>query len=98
MATDELTARRQRLEQLRKQGFDPYPSTIKRSHSIKEVLEQFGELQKKVETITVCGRIMAGQLFLQCATTLIIYKYTASVMLSGRMHILLWKRLMGVIF
>ncbi|KKU47585.1 lysine--tRNA ligase [Candidatus Uhrbacteria bacterium RIFCSPHIGHO2_02_FULL_47_29] len=59
MATDELTARRQRLEQLRKQGFDPYPSTIKRSHSIKEVREQFGELQKKVETITVCGRIMA---------------------------------------
>lgn len=59
MATDELNTRKQRLEQLREQGFDPYPSKIKRSHSIKETQEWFEELQKKGAAITVCGRIMA---------------------------------------
>lgn len=50
--------RRQRLEQLRGQGIDPYPSSVSRTHSIKALGEQFEELQKSKGRIIICGRIM----------------------------------------
>src|SRR3990167_1860683 len=55
---DEFIIRKQRLESLRSQGHDPYPSDTRRTHSIEEVLNQFTALQKNATAVTVCGRVM----------------------------------------
>src|SRR3989344_5431296 len=59
MITNELAARRQRLERLLEQGIDPYPSVNRRTHSIKDVLEKYTSLQNSGEHIVISGRLMA---------------------------------------
>lgn len=52
--------RKQRLEKvnkLRKLGIDPYPARSNRSHTNKELIENFNKLEKN--EVTVVGRVMA---------------------------------------
>ena len=58
MPLDEITARRQRLADIRKQGIDPYPSSARRTHEVREVLEEFENLLEKKAKIIICGRAM----------------------------------------
>ncbi len=46
-----------KLEELKKQGIDPYPASTNRSHKIVEVLNDFAELEKKGVKVTVVGRL-----------------------------------------
>ncbi|MEX0930263.1 MAG: lysine--tRNA ligase [Candidatus Paceibacterota bacterium] len=50
--------RLQKLEMLREQGMDPYPSDVERTHSLAEVRASFDALAGK-EPVAVVGRIMA---------------------------------------
>ena len=43
---DEETARKQKLENLRTEIKTPYPARVKRSHTIKKVLDDFSSLEK----------------------------------------------------
>jgi len=46
-----------KLEELKKQGIDPYPASTSRSHKIVEVLNNFAELGKKGVNVTIVGRL-----------------------------------------
>jgi lysyl-tRNA synthetase, class II len=52
---DIISHRKAKLENLKAAGMDPYPSTTDRSHTNKEALEKFDQLQNQF--ITVVGRI-----------------------------------------
>lgn len=54
---DERDMRLQRLHALREQGINPYPSDVKRTHTIAEVLQQFDEWQGPEGSFTLTGRI-----------------------------------------
>jgi len=57
-----ISQRKQKLEELRKMGIDPYPQGFSPSHSIDKVREKYGALKmekKTEETISVVGRIMS---------------------------------------
>src|SRR3989344_7577054 len=47
----------QKLEQLRKSGFDPYPVSSKRTQDISSALANFSELSKHKKKITLAGRL-----------------------------------------
>ncbi len=49
--------REKKLENLRKKGIDPYPSSTDRTHSIKEALESFKELSEGKQKVVLCGRM-----------------------------------------
>lgn len=54
----ELTARRERLEQLRAQGHDPYAITrFDRTHTVRSIHDQYEGLEG--QTVAVAGRVMA---------------------------------------
>lgn len=55
----EEIARRERLEGIKNAHIDPYPATAHRTHSAKDVLLQFEELEKNQEHVTVAGRLTA---------------------------------------
>lgn len=59
MATiDELRKiRLEKLENLKKAGFWPYPATTKRSHMVEEVFLSWDELEKDFKEVIVAGRI-----------------------------------------
>lgn len=57
MTQDERAARRARLELLREKGIDPYPSTVERTHTLQELLDQFDDLAARSEKLTVVGRV-----------------------------------------
>ncbi len=54
---DIIKFRRQRLDQLKAAGVDPYPSTTDRTHANQEVLEQFDTLSQAQTPVTLVGRI-----------------------------------------
>ena len=44
---DQLIVRRQKMEELRAQGIDPFGKRFDRTHSAKEVFENYGELENE---------------------------------------------------
>ncbi|MBA4538776.1 lysine--tRNA ligase [Bacillus aquiflavi] len=60
---DQLKVRREKLSALREKGIDPFGKRFERSHTAKQLLEQYGELEKediaaKGVSVTIAGRIM----------------------------------------
>ncbi|MFA9458016.1 lysine--tRNA ligase [Halalkalibacter sp. AB-rgal2] len=58
-----LTVRRDKLKQLQEKGIDPFGEKFERSHSAREMNEQFGELDKETlgeqeKEVILAGRIM----------------------------------------
>jgi lysyl-tRNA synthetase class 2 len=55
--------RRQKLERLRKQGIDPYPTSYERSHTTRQALEllerQEKKSQAKTKAVSLAGRLTA---------------------------------------
>ncbi|MBU4350922.1 lysine--tRNA ligase [Candidatus Parcubacteria bacterium] len=60
-------ARLAKLESLKRTGFLAYPSKTKRSHQIKDALQDFNKLAKSKKEIVIAGRLMSqrghGKLF-----------------------------------
>ncbi len=54
---DERDVRLQRLYALREQGINPYPNTVRRTHTIADVLEHFDEWEGPEGSFTLVGRI-----------------------------------------
>lgn len=55
--------RLRKLEELKKLGVNPYPASVNRSMTLKEIDERFEELQSKKSTANVAGRIKAMRKF-----------------------------------
>ncbi len=60
---DQLRVRREKMNKMRENGLDPFGKRFERTHSIKELIEQYGELEKEdIESknveVTLAGRIM----------------------------------------
>ena len=55
----ESEVRRERRDDLRSSGVDPYPSKTNRTHDIGTVLERFELLSQNGEVVGVAGRVMA---------------------------------------
>jgi lysyl-tRNA synthetase, class II len=60
---DQLRVRREKMSTMREKGLDPFGKRFDRTHSIKELVEQFGELEKEeLETknveVALAGRMM----------------------------------------
>ncbi|RKD23211.1 lysine--tRNA ligase [Ammoniphilus oxalaticus] len=58
-----LTIRRERLDQLREMGIDPFGRRFERTHSAEEILQAYGDVSKEeLDTeqieVTIAGRIM----------------------------------------
>lgn len=51
-------ARLQKIEKLNEAGMNPYPSSISRTHTIKEVKENFKNLSEEGKSISIAGRVM----------------------------------------
>jgi lysyl-tRNA synthetase, class II len=54
-----LRFRREKLEQIRSLGVDPYPYSFKRTHAAQNILDRFAELEASREIVAIAGRIMA---------------------------------------
>lgn len=55
---DEIRRNRvEKLKKLLKSGENPYPIEVKRTHEIKEVLDDFSSLMKKEEEVVLVGRV-----------------------------------------
>jgi lysyl-tRNA synthetase, class II len=59
MNTGEREVRLGRLQSLVRQGIDPYPSEVKRTHSVEQVQAAFDELLTSMEQVTIVGRAKA---------------------------------------
>ncbi|MCK5416297.1 lysine--tRNA ligase [Candidatus Parcubacteria bacterium] len=62
MTTENCTERDDRLEKLEKlkgNSINPYPANTKRSHSVKQVLDDFSNLEKNKEQLILSGRLMS---------------------------------------
>jgi lysyl-tRNA synthetase, class II len=60
---DQLQVRREKLNELREKGLDPFGKRFERSHLVAEILEKYGEeenetLESQNIDVTVAGRIM----------------------------------------
>jgi lysyl-tRNA synthetase, class II len=60
---DQLQVRRDKMNAMRERGLDPFGKRYDRSHNIKELVEQYAELEKedleaKDVSVTLAGRIM----------------------------------------
>jgi len=55
-ASDPMAVRAEKREALRALGIDPYPHTFHRTHTAREVLERFAELEEGPQ-VTVAGRL-----------------------------------------
>ncbi len=55
--TEEESVRLERLRAMREKGIDPFPSTVNRTHTLQEVLDQFDSLEKSTATVQVVGRV-----------------------------------------
>jgi lysyl-tRNA synthetase class 2 len=66
---DELEAIRiQKLQQIRELGIDPYPTEYRYTHTIAQIVHEFGsksgaELQQNAGTVRIAGRILANRPF-----------------------------------
>ncbi len=54
---DIIKHRKLKLENIKQLGMDPYPSSTSRTHSNKEVIEDFDKLSQQSEPVTLVGRI-----------------------------------------
>lgn len=54
---DEERDRRARLEKLREQGINPYPSKVKRTHTCVEALRDFDQLSQSQKPVKIAGRL-----------------------------------------
>ncbi|TKJ37577.1 lysine--tRNA ligase [candidate division LCP-89 bacterium B3_LCP] len=59
---DLLQIRREKLERLQELGVNPFPYNYKRTHTAKQAIDRFDELEKSEETVAIAGRIMAIRL------------------------------------
>ncbi len=60
MALDEIrNIRLQKLEQIKKSGMNPFPSKTIRTHTLKEVEDNFDELSVSHTQVTLAGRVMS---------------------------------------
>jgi lysyl-tRNA synthetase class 2 len=59
MLKDIINIRKQKIEELKKTGINPYPEKVKRDFSISEILKNFNSFSKKGKKIYVVGRILA---------------------------------------
>jgi lysyl-tRNA synthetase, class II len=57
--SDEREARIEKVNTLRAQNIEPYPTTSQRDHTAAEALAHFDALQQSGERITLAGRLMA---------------------------------------
>jgi lysyl-tRNA synthetase, class II len=60
---DQLRVRREKMNTMRENGLDPFGKRFERTHSINELVEQYGELEKedveeKNVEVTIAGRMM----------------------------------------
>ncbi|MBM3286946.1 MAG: lysine--tRNA ligase [Candidatus Eisenbacteria bacterium] len=56
---DELRrVRLEKLARLRELGEEPYPPTYRRTHTTREILDRFPELEER-ERVSICGRIVS---------------------------------------
>ncbi|MCK4800016.1 lysine--tRNA ligase, partial [Candidatus Parcubacteria bacterium] len=46
-----------KLNKIKKTGIDPYPAECKRTHTIKQTLDDFDDLSKSKKEIVLAGRI-----------------------------------------
>jgi lysyl-tRNA synthetase class 2 len=101
---EQVRVRREKLEQLRAHGIDPYPVDAPRTDTLIAVRERFGDLvadQRTGHTVSVAGRVMlkrdGGKL---CFATLRDGTGDLQVMLSladvGDERLGLWKRLIDL--
>ncbi|MEA1963360.1 MAG: lysine--tRNA ligase [Patescibacteria group bacterium] len=56
-AISEVEERKNKINELKKINLNPYPSKAKRTHKIFEVIENFSNLEKNKENISLCGRL-----------------------------------------
>lgn len=49
--------RLEKLNKLKEGGVNPYPARVKRTHEVQEVLDNFDDLEKQEENVTVVGRL-----------------------------------------
>ncbi|MFA5070150.1 MAG: lysine--tRNA ligase [Patescibacteria group bacterium] len=59
---DQYQFRKKKLERLLKQGFNPYPSQTKRSHSLAEILLDFETLAANKKKVVIAGRLLSLRL------------------------------------
>jgi len=59
MLEDIIKERIKKIQQLRRQGIDPYPEMVKRQFTIKEVLEHFNLWLKTKKSVSLVGRIFS---------------------------------------
>jgi lysyl-tRNA synthetase class 2 len=62
--TDQEASRREKMEELRKMGIDPFGHAFKRTHESSEIFAQYGgmtaeELDEKNAEVAIAGRIMS---------------------------------------
>ncbi|KPK64729.1 lysyl-tRNA synthetase [candidate division WOR_3 bacterium SM23_42] len=53
-----MEERLKKLEKLKEIGVDPYPHSFHRTHTFRQVKENFETLSKSEETVSTCGRLM----------------------------------------
>lgn len=53
------TTRKEKLELLKKYGMDPYPASVPRDFSLSYIKEHFEPLEKKGDSLSIAGRVMA---------------------------------------
>ena len=68
MSERERDVRREKLEALRAEGVDPFPSRVDSREPVSVVHERFGalseeDLEAAGETVAVCGRVLAQRSF-----------------------------------
>lgn len=61
-STDERQARLEKLKEIRGQKVNPYPSTAKRSHLVRQVLENFDKFSAGKKMISLVGRLKSVRL------------------------------------
>ncbi len=54
---DYLAHRREKLKKLKEKGINPYPYKFEKTHSSKEILESFEDLEKEKKVVKIAGRI-----------------------------------------
>lgn len=59
MLEDIIKIRKQKLEELKKLGLDPYPEKVSRDFSIEKVLKNFKKLSSSKKEVFLVGRILA---------------------------------------
>lgn len=59
MLEDIMAERERKLARLRQAGIDPYPSRVRRSHTIGEVLKSFSSLSRSRQKVSLVGRVMS---------------------------------------